>query len=164
YQCCPHHTSSPFYPVIKQLENAARFEREDTPDVKLRKLEAMLSRAGAATRADIPLYASLLSIPADGFDSSSNLTPQRQRDLTIAALLRQGLGFALARPAVIVFEDAHWIDTSTLELLNRFIASIKAARLFVLVSFRPEFSPQWLDGSHVTMLRLNRLPREQSEA
>src|SRR5262249_3176642 len=69
YQCSPHHTSSPFYPVIKQLENAARFEREDTPDVKLKKLEAMLCRAGAATRADIALYASLLSIPADGFYS-----------------------------------------------------------------------------------------------
>src|SRR5262249_27399532 len=69
------------------------------------------------------------------------------------------------RPAVIVFEDAHWIDSSTLELLNRFIASIKAARVFVLVSFRPEFFPQWLDdGSHVTMLRLDRLPREQSQA
>jgi class 3 adenylate cyclase/DNA-binding response OmpR family regulator/predicted ATPase len=164
YQCSPHHTSSPFYPVIRQLKNSARFEREDSPDVKLRKLEAMLSRAGAATPADIPLYASLLSIPADGFYSSSVLTPQRQRDLTIAALLRQGLGLALARPAVIVFEDAHWIDSSTLELLNRFIASIKAARVFVLVSFRPEFFPQWLDRSHVTMLRLDRLPREQSEA
>jgi class 3 adenylate cyclase/predicted ATPase/DNA-binding response OmpR family regulator len=162
YQCCPHHTSSPFYPVIRQLENAARFEREDPPDVKLRKLEAMLSRAGAATRADIPLYASLLSIPTDGFYSSPDLTPQRQWDLTIATLLRQVLG--LPQPAVIVLEDAHWIDSSTLELLSRFIASIKAARIFVLVSFRPEFFPQWLDESHVTILRLNRLPREQSEA
>src|SRR5262245_44886721 len=164
YQCSPHHTSSPFYPVIRELENAARFEREDSPDVKLKKLEAMLSRAGGATRADVPLYASLLSIPSDGFYSSPDLTPQRQRDLTIAALLRQGLGLALARPAVIVFEDAHWIDSTTLELLNRFIASIKAARVFVLVSFRPEFFPQWLDWSHVTMLHLNRLPREQSGA
>jgi class 3 adenylate cyclase/DNA-binding response OmpR family regulator/predicted ATPase len=164
YQCSPHHTSSPFYPVIKQLENAARFEREDTPDVKLKKLEAMLSRAGSATRADIPLYASLLSIPTDGFYSSPDLRPQRQRDLTIAALLRQGLGFALAHPAVFVLEDAHWIDSSTLELFSRFIASIKAARVFVLVTFRPEFFPPWLDESHVTMLRLNRLPREQSEA
>jgi class 3 adenylate cyclase/predicted ATPase len=164
FQCSPHHTGSPFYPVIRQLENAARFEREDTPGVKLRKLEAMLSRAGAATRADIPLYASLLSIPTNGVYSSPDLTPQRQRDLTIAALLRQVLGLALAQPTVIVLEDAHWIDSSTLEMLSRFIASIKAARVFVLVSFRPEFFPQWLDGSHVTMLRLNRLPREQSEA
>src|SRR5262249_53270995 len=164
FQCSPHHTNSPFYPVIRQLENAARFEREDTPDVKLRKLEAMLSRGGAATRSDIELYASLLSIPTDEFCSSPDLTPQRRRDLTIAALLRQLLGLALAQPAVIVLADAHWIDSSTLELLSRFIASIKAARVFVLVSFRPEFFPQWLDESHVTMLRLNRLPREQSEA
>ena len=163
YQCSPHHTNSPFYPVINQLEHAAGFEREDPPDVKLRKLTAVLSQAGAATLADIPFYAALLSIPADGFYSLPDLTPQRQRDLTIAALLRQVLGLALARPVVIVLADAHWIDSSTLELLSRFIASIKTARVFVLVSFRPEFFPHWLDESHVTMLRLNRLPREQSE-
>src|SRR5262249_61391090 len=83
YQCSPHHTSSPFYPVIKQLENAARFEREDTPDVKLRKLEAVLSRAGDATTLDTALYASLLSIPTDEFYSSPVLPPQPQQDLTI---------------------------------------------------------------------------------
>jgi class 3 adenylate cyclase/predicted ATPase len=163
YQCSAHHTNSPFYPVIRQLENAARFEREDTTDVKLRKLEAVLSPAGAATPADIPRYAALLSIPTDEFCSLPDLTPQRQRDLTIAALLRQVLNLALARPVVIVLAGAHWIDSCTLELLSRIIASIKTARVFVLVSFRPEFFPQWLDESHVTMLRLNRLPREQSE-
>ena len=163
YQCSPHHTNSPFYPVINQLEHAAGFEREDPPDVKLRKLTAVLSQAGAATLADIPFYAALLSIPANGLYSLPDLTPQRQRDLTIAALLRQVLGLALARPVVIVLADAHWIDSSTLEAFSRYIASIKTARVFVVVSFRPEFFPRWLDESHVTMLRLNRLPREQSE-
>ena len=163
YQCSPHHTNSPFYPVINQLEHAAGFEREDLPDVQLRKLTAVLSQAGAATLADIPFYAALLSIPANGLYSLPDLTPARQRDLTIAALLRQVLGLALARPVVIVLADAHWINSSTLELFSRCIASIKTARVFVLVSFRPEFFPRWLDESHVTMLRLNRLPREQSE-
>jgi predicted ATPase len=131
YQCSPHHTNSPFYPIINRLEHAAHFEREDTPDVKLRKLEAVLSQAGAATLADTPFYATLLSIPPDGFYSSPpDLTPQRRRDLTIAALLRQVLGLALARPVVIVLADAHWIDSSTLELLGRCIASIKTARVF----------------------------------
>src|SRR5262249_18379137 len=141
YHCSPHHTNSPFYPIIDQLGRAAHFEREDTPDLKLGKLEAVLSQAGAATLADTRLYAALLSIPTDKFNSSPDLTPQRQRELTIAALLRQLRDLALARPVVIVFEDAHWIDSSTLELLGRCIASIKAARVFVVISFRPEFFP-----------------------
>ena len=162
-QCSPYHTNSPFYPVINQLEHAARFEREDSPDVKLKKLETVLSQAGAATLVDTPFFAALLSIPTDGFYSSPNLTPQRQRDLTIAALLRQVLGLALTRPVVLKVADAHWIDSSTLELLDRCIASIKTARVFVVCTFRPEFFPHWLDQSHVTMLRLDRLSREQTE-
>jgi predicted ATPase len=164
YQCSPHHTNSPFYPIINQLERAARFEREDPPDLKLRKLEAVLSQAGAATLADTRLYAALLSIPTDKSNSSPDLTSQRQRALTIAALLRQLRDLALTRPVVVVLADAHWIDSSTLELLSRCIASIKAARVLVLINFRPEFFPPWLDESHVTMLRLNRLAREQIEA
>src|SRR5215467_9109812 len=164
YQCSPHHINSPFYPVINHLERAAHFEREDTPDLKLRKLEAVLSQVGAATLADTRLYAALLSIPTDKFNSSPDLTSQRQRELTIAALLRQLRDLAHARPVVIVLADAHWIDSSTLELLSRCIASIKAARVFVVINFRPEFFPPWLDESHVTMLRLNRLGREQTEA
>jgi DNA-binding response OmpR family regulator/class 3 adenylate cyclase len=159
-QCSPYHTNTPFYPIIQQLERAARFKREDPRDVKLRKLETVLSQAGAATLADIPLFATLLSIPTDY--PSPTVTPQRQRDLTIAALLRQVLGLALTRPVVIKIADAHWIDSSTLELLGRCIASIKTARVFVLCSFRPELFPHWLDQSHVTMLRLDRLSREQT--
>jgi class 3 adenylate cyclase/DNA-binding response OmpR family regulator/predicted ATPase len=164
YQCSPHHTNSPFYPIINHLERAAHFEREDTPDLKLRKLEAMLSQAGAATPADTRLYAALLSIPTDKFNSSPDLTSPRQRELTIAALVRQLRDLALTRPVVVVLADAHWIDSSTLELLSRCIASIKAARIFVLINFRPEFLPPWLNESHVTMLTLNRLAREQTEA
>jgi len=163
-QCSAHHTNSPFYPVIKQLEHAARFERENTPDAKLSKLEGLLSQAGTAALADVPFIAALLSLPADEFCSLRDLTPRRQRDLTIAALLRQILGLALTRPVVVELSDAHWVDSSTLELFTRCIAEIKKARVFILVSFRPEFFPQWLDQSHVTMLRLNRLSHEQTEA
>jgi class 3 adenylate cyclase/DNA-binding response OmpR family regulator/predicted ATPase len=160
FQCSPHHTNSPFYPIINQLEHVARFEREDTPEIKIKKLETVLSQTGPGTLADIPFFASLLSIPTDGFCSSPNLTPQRQRDLQITALLRQVLGLARTRPVVIKIADAHWMDSSTLELLTRTITSIKAARIFVICSFRPEFFSHWLDESHVTMLRLDRLSRE----
>jgi predicted ATPase len=162
YQCSPHHTNSPFYPIINQLERAARFEQEDTPEIKIKKLEIMLSQAGRATVADIPFFASLLSIPMKGFHSAPNLTLPRQRDLMINALLRQVLGFALTRPVVINFADIQWMDSDTLELLSRCIESIKSARVLVLCSFRREFFPHWLDESHVTMLRLDRLSREQT--
>jgi predicted ATPase len=158
-QCSPYHANSPFYPTIKQLEHAAGFDRDDSPELKLTKLETVLSQAGAATLVDTRLFASLLSIPSE----APNLTPQRQRDLTIDALRRQILGIALTRPVILEFADVHWADSSTLELLDRFIASIKPARVFVVCTFRPEFFPHWLNESHVTMVRLDRLSREQIE-
>ena len=127
YQCSAHYANSPFHPVISQLEQLARFEPEDTPDVKLEKLEGVLPEAGAATLADAVFYASLLSIPADGRYPSPGLTPQRQKDLTITALIRQVLGLAHRHPLIIKLADAHWIDSSTLELLDRIIASITTA-------------------------------------
>jgi DNA-binding response OmpR family regulator/class 3 adenylate cyclase/predicted ATPase len=160
-QCSPYHTNSPFYPVINQLEQAAFFEREDSPDIKVKKLETMLSRAGAAALADAAFFTALLSIPTDEFYSSLNLTPQRQRELTIAALTRYILDLALRQPVILELVDAHWMDSSTLELISRCIAPIKTARILILCSFRPEFFSQWLDESHVTMLRLDRLSREQ---
>jgi predicted ATPase/class 3 adenylate cyclase len=161
YQCSPHHTNSPFFPVINQLERAARFERDDSPNTKLDKLEAVLSQAGDASLADAPLYAALLSIPAGARYPALKLTPQRQKEVTIEALTRQLLGLARSRPVVFLIEDAHWIDDTTLETISRSISSIKTAPVLVLITFRPEFLPPWLDQSHVTLLWLNRLPREQ---
>jgi predicted ATPase len=161
YQCSPHHTNSPLFPVISQLKCAARFEREDLPNTKLDKLEAVLSQAGDASLADAPLYAALLSIPSDARCPTLALTPQRQKELTITALTRQLLGLAGSRPVFFLIEDVHWIDPTTLEAISRSIPLIKTAPVFLLITFRPEFMPQWLDQSHVTMLRLNRLPREQ---
>jgi class 3 adenylate cyclase len=162
YQCSPHHTNSPFHPVINRLESVAGFEREDAPDAKLRKLQAFLAQAGAATVGDALLYAALLSIPTGSVQS--DLTPQRLRDLTIAALIRQTLALAHQRPVIIVLEDAHWIDPGTLELISRLIPATKTASVLLLASFRPDFFPRWLDQSHVTMLSLNRLASEQTEA
>ena len=163
YQCALHHANSPFYPVINQLEDAAHFEPADGPAVKLEKLRAALSETGAATLADIRSFAALLSIPTDKIPAQSP-APQRQKDLTIAVLVRQILELARTAPVVIELADAHWADSSTLELFSRIIASIRTAPVLVLMSFRPEFFPQWLDEPHVTMLRLDQLGREQTEA
>jgi class 3 adenylate cyclase/DNA-binding response OmpR family regulator/predicted ATPase len=163
YQCALHHANSPFYPIIDQLEHAAHFKRGDAPNVKLEKLGAALSEAGAATLADIRSCAALLSVPT-GELPVPGPTPQQQKDLTIAALIRQILGLARTMPVIVELADAQWADSSTIELFSRIITSIRTAQVFVLMSFRPDFFPHWLDEQHVTMLRLDRLGREQTEA
>jgi predicted ATPase/DNA-binding response OmpR family regulator/class 3 adenylate cyclase len=162
YQCSPQHLNSPFYPVIGQLEHALGLEPMDAPEIKLKKLEASLSPTLGATQDDISLYAALLSIATPAHEPSSSATPQRIKDLTIAALTRYLLNLAHKRPLIIVLADAHWIDSSTLELINRTIPLIKTARVFLLIEFRPEFIPQWVGEPHVTTLQLGPLGREQS--
>ena len=142
--------------MISQLEHALRFDAKDTPQIKLKKLAAALS---PANRDDILLYAALLSIATPTHEPLSTATPQRIKDLTIAALTRYLLNLADKRPLVIVLADAHWIDSSTLELINRTIPLIKTTSVFLLIEFRPEFIPQWVGEPHVTTLRLGPLGR-----
>jgi class 3 adenylate cyclase/predicted ATPase len=163
-QCSPRHINSPFYPVISQLERATHFEGSDSADVKLKKLENLLKLAGQATLADAPLFATLLSIPAGGHYPSLSLTPDQQKNLTIAALIRQLLGLALTQPLLFVVEDVHWIDPSTLDLIGRTIKAIKEASILCLITFRPEFVPPSLEQSNLTKLRLDRLQRDQAHA
>src|SRR6516165_7093259 len=137
YQCSPQHLNSAFFPVISQLEHALGFEAKDTPQIKLKKLEVALSPTVGASRDDISLYAALLSTATH--QPSSSATPQREKDLTIAALSRYLLCLADKQPLVIVVADAHWIDSSTLELINRTVPLLKAARALLVIKFRPEF-------------------------
>ena len=150
-----------FTPVVSQLERAMVFEQADKPALKFEKLKAALSRAVAPTREDILLYAALLSISKPEREAAFGLTPQRQKDLTIAALSRHLVRLADKQPLIVALADAHWIDSSTLELVNRIIPLIKTARFFLLLTFRPEFVPQWLSEPHVTSLDLDRMDREQ---
>jgi class 3 adenylate cyclase/predicted ATPase len=161
WQCSSHHINSPLYPVIRNLERAARFDREDSAATRVEKLETLLSRVGQSTLADAPLFAALLSIPSVGRYPPLDLTPQRQKDLTIDALIRQALAHTPKRPVLFLLEDAHWADPTTLELLNRTIEAIRSSRFFALITFRPDFFSPWLDRSHVTMLRLERLSRDE---
>jgi predicted ATPase len=162
YQCSPQHINSAFFPVIRQLEHALGLEPMDAPEIKLTKLEATLSPTLAATQDDTSLYAALLSTATPAHEPSSTATPQKIKDLTIAVLTRYLLNLAHKRPLIIVIADAHWIDSSTLELINKTIALIKTTRVFLLIESRPEFVPQWAGEPHVTTLRLGPLGREQS--
>jgi predicted ATPase/class 3 adenylate cyclase len=163
-QCSSQHTRSPFYPVIRHLSRAARFEREDESEVKLEKLEAMLCRVGQASLANAALFAALLSIRIADRYPAVDLTPQRRKDLTIAALIRYLRDLAGRQPVLFVWEDVHWIDPTSIELLNQTVKAIRALPVLFLITFRPEFFPPWLDEPNVQMLRLERLGRAQVEA
>jgi predicted ATPase len=161
YYCSSYHTNSALYPVIDQMERAAGFQPEDTADTRLDKLEAVLAQATEGVTAVAPLIAALLSVPAGGRYPPVNLTPEAQKLRTFEALLGQVAGLAGQRPVLMVFEDAHWIDPSTLEFLGLVIERIRELPVLVLVTFRPEFEPPWTSQAHVTTLPMSRLGRRQ---
>jgi class 3 adenylate cyclase/tetratricopeptide (TPR) repeat protein len=154
YFCSPHHQDSALYPFIAQLERAAGFEREDPVEEKLDKLEALLA-AGARDRDETTLVAELLSLP--NVAAALNLSPQRKREALFEALLHQFEAVARARPVLMVFEDAHWIDPSSRELMDLTIERVRRLPVLLVVTFRTEFPHGWGGQPHVTMLTVNRL-------
>lgn len=156
--CAPHREDSPLYPVIAELERVAGFVHGDPPGVRLRKLQALLASA-LAPAADLALLAELLSLPPGNQDSSPSVPAQRKRELTFAALLRHVERLAGRDPLLILFEDVHWIDPSSRELLDLLVERAAGARVLLVVTFRPEFMPPWLGRPHVGALMLNRLDR-----
>jgi predicted ATPase/DNA-binding response OmpR family regulator len=162
YECSPYHPNSPFYPIISQLDQTIGFEQTDTPANKFRKMEVALFQGLEVARNDFALFADLLSIRTTERVSALTSTSRQHKDLIIAALTRHLLHIAGQQPLIIVLEDVHWIDSSTLELVERIIWSIGAAQVLVLMQFRPEFCPAWLGQHHLNMLRLDRLGREDT--
>jgi len=165
--CSPYYQNSALYPVIDYLQRVLGFAREDSPEEKLRKLEAGLSdrpTVRPSDRLEVPLLASLLSLPLPERYPPLNLTPQKQKQKTLETLLTWLLKEAEQQPVLLVIEDLHWVDPSTLEFLSLLIDQAPTARFYVLLTFRPEFSPSWTGRSHLTQLTLNRLGRRQIEA
>jgi predicted ATPase len=154
YFCSPYHQDSALHPFITQLERAARFAREDTVEEKLGKLRELLARD---TRGgdEFELVAELLSLPNSA--SILNLSPQRKREMLFEALLHELEALARNRPVLMVFEDAHWIDPTSRELLDLMLDRVSRFPLFLLVTFRPEFQHAWSGQPHITTLLLNRL-------
>lgn len=159
YFCSAHHVNSALYPFIAQLERAARFMRTDTPAEKRTKLAALLAEAGAEGDHALPLLASLLSLPGDERDHLPELTPQKRKELTLAALLGQLRGLSAARPVFVIFEDIHWADPTSRELLTMILEQVPQLRVLLLVTARPEFTPPWPGHAHVTTLSLTRMNR-----
>jgi class 3 adenylate cyclase/tetratricopeptide (TPR) repeat protein len=159
--CSPHHQDHALYPTITRLERAARFRREDNADERLDKLEAVLAQAindlGEAT----PLLAALLSVPTGERYPPLDLTPQKQKERTLRALIAQVEGLAARQPVLMLFEDAQWSDPTSLELYDLIIDRVPALRVLLIITFRPEFTPPWTGRPHVNLRALNRLPPRQ---
>jgi class 3 adenylate cyclase/predicted ATPase len=158
YFCSPYHQDSALYPFIDQLGRAADFASEGSPADRLEKLEALLALAAPPDQ-DVAFLADLLSLPASERHPLPNLSPQRKKERTLEALIRQLEGLACQQPVLVVFEDAHWIDPTSRELLDLVVERVHSRPVLVIVTFRPEFQPVWIGQPHVTMLALNRLNR-----
>ena len=156
YFCSPQHTDSALYPIIGQMERAAALAREDTPQAKLDKLDAMLART-STSKQDAALFAEMLSLPNDGRYPALDLVPQQRRQKTLEALTSQLAGLASQQPLLMIFEDAHWIDPTSLEAFGRAVDRIKTLPVLLVITFRTEFNAPWAGQSHVTTLTLNRL-------
>jgi class 3 adenylate cyclase len=163
YFCSPYHQDSALYPFVDQLGRATGFAPDDPPAVRLEKLEVLLARA-ATPDEDAAFIADLLSLPASDRHPLPNLSPQRKKERIVEALIRQLEGLAREQPVLMVFEDAHWIDPTSRELLDLTIERVRNLPVLLIVTFRAEFQPPWAGQPQVTMLALNRLDRRDRSA
>jgi class 3 adenylate cyclase len=161
YFCAPHRQDSALYPVIAQMERAAGFARGDMPAARLGKLRAVLTEG--IPDEDLALIAELHGLASDRAPAP-DLSPQRKKELTFDALLRQLERLSRRHPVLMLFEDIHWIDPSSRELLDRIIERVPDWPVLLLATFRPEFEPPWAGRPDVTMINLARLDRHNAAA
>ena len=161
YFCSPQHRDSALYPVIARIRRAAGFGADDTAATRFAKLRALLAKSDVSDNA-LALVAALLSIPADEPYRLPETSPQKLRENTLAALLGLFAKLAAQAPALVIFEDVHWSDPTTLELLTRIVERVASMRALVLMTARPEFKPPWPDQAHLTTMVLNRLGDDEA--
>jgi len=164
YFCSAHHTNSALFPFVAQLERAARFKRGDSPAQKLAKLETLLVRSAGDGDQTVAVLANLLSLPPSNRYRLPELTPQSRKEKTLAALSGQFEALAATKPVLVIFEDVHWIDPTSLELLTTTVERVAQLRVLLLITARPEFAPPWPRYAHVTTIALTRLRRSDAAA
>ena len=163
YFCSPQHTDSALHPVIGQMERAAGIEHGDTAQSKLDKLGALLAQSSTSAQ-DVSLFADMLSLPNDGRYPALDMTPEQRRQKTLEALGSQMETLSRSNPMLMIFEDAHWADPTSLEVFSRVVDRLRTLRVLLIVTFRPEFDPPWIGRSYVTALTVNRLAQGDIEA
>jgi class 3 adenylate cyclase/predicted ATPase len=161
YFCSPQHTDSALYSMIGQMERAAGLAHDDKPQAKLDKLDSVLAQTSTSVR-DAALFAEMLSLPNDGRYPALDLTPEQRRQRTLEALMSQLTRLARQNPLLMIFEDAHWVDPTSLEVLGQVVERIATLHVLLVVTFRPEFNAPWVGQSHVTSLTLNRLGERET--
>lgn len=161
-QCSAFHLNAALYPFTTQLELAARFAREDTPEQRLDKLEAILAGSREQRARSAPLLATLLSLPIERY-TPLGLSAERQKEETLAVLLGQVEALSRVEPVVMVVEDVHWIDPTSQELIDALVARLETLPVMLILTYRPqEYTPRWPESANLTSLTLAGLPRDQS--
>jgi predicted ATPase len=163
YFCSPQHTDSALYPLIGQLERAAGLAHDDTAQTKLDKLDRLLAQTSTSSQ-DAALIAEMLTLSNDGRYPELKLEPQERRQRTLRAFIAQLEALTRQNPVLMVFEDAHWTDPTSLELFGRFVDRIVTLPVLLILTFRPEFEPPWIGRPHVTSLSINRLTQRDAGA
>jgi class 3 adenylate cyclase/predicted ATPase len=163
YFCSPQHTDSALYPIIGQMQRAAGFALDDTLQTKLDKLDVLLRQTSTSTH-DAVLIAEMLSLANDGRYPVLDLEAQQRRQRTLQALNVQVEALSRYNPVLMIFEDAHWADPTSLEAFGQVIHRIRTLRVLLLVTFRPEFDPPWIGRAYVTTLAINRLAEREASA
>jgi class 3 adenylate cyclase len=163
YFCSPQHTDSAFYPIIGQMERAAGLTHDDTPPAKLDKLDLLLAPT-STSKQEAALFAEMLSLPNDGRYPALDLPPPQRRQRTLEALIAQIEALTRSAPVLMIFEDAHWTDPTSLEVFGRAVDRIRTLRVLLIVTYRPEFEPPWIGRPHVTALTINRWAERDIDA
>ena len=156
YFCSPQHTGSALHPVITQMERATGSAHGDTTQSKLDKLDALLAQTSTSAH-DLSLFADMLSLPNDGRYPALDMTPEQRRQKTLEALGSQTEALSRSNTVLMIFEDAHWTDPTSLEVFSRVVDRLRNLRVLLIVTFRPEFEPPWIGQPYVTALTINRL-------
>ena len=163
YFCSPQHTDSALYPVISQMERAAGFVHDDIARKRLDKLDAVLAQT-STSKQDAALFAHMLSLPNDGRYPTLELTPEQRRQKTLEALISQVEALARQSPVLMILEDAHWTDPTSLEAFGRVVECIRRLSVLLIVTFRPDFDAPWIGRPHVTFMAINRLGERDIDA
>ncbi len=157
YQCIPHHVNTAYHPLIQQLRISARISPVDSPRLQFAKLQRLFSAIGVDSADFLPLYANILSIPDRDTYSAPAASPEQEQRKVFDSFIRVIKSLAQRSPLVVLFEDVHWIDPTTLRLLNRLVAECRNLPLLLLITARPEFDPPWIGSPHVRSIQIGRL-------
>lgn len=166
YYCSPYHTQSELYPILDQLERASGYARDDSPDLKLDRLEQVLGQATEHPAEAAAFIVPFLAIPTEGRypPPAADLTPQQQKANVFEVLWKQVLGLAAGQPVLMIVEDAHWIDPTSIEMFDLVVDRLQDLPIMLVVAFRPDFKPPWTNCAYATSISLHRLGHDQIKA